>query len=202
VVSTPLRRQQRHRCSSRSIPGAIDSAPTITDAETVLSAVFHNFVSLLIEAVEAEVGAIGRSSDSRKWVGGTPSLMHMLDGLSLTTGSDAGKAVGVGRFKIIKAGTAFATGATTLLGNPFGASAGTPDPLVFMMPAKTASLTHDDMKLGPICPRGSASYVGSAFQLRYAAHCGYLWPTATGGAPVSAQTFTVEGLIFYMPQKA
>lgn len=181
-------------------PGGIDSAPTITDAETVLSAVFHNFVSTLIEAIEAEVGPIATGSDPKTWVGGKPSLMHMLDELSITTGTHAGKIAGLGRFYVSKAGTAFGTATSHNWTNPSGTVlAGNLDPLAFLVPLQTSGISDDDMAAGPICPRGRAGESAGTISLTYAAHKAQNAPF-NGGAPTSAKTFTVEGVVVYLKQ--
>lgn len=182
-------------------PGGIDAAPIIADAETVLSGVFFNFVSVLIETIEAEIGPLAKTADETTWIGGKPSLMHMLDELSVTTGSYANQIAGVGRFWVSKAGTSFGTAATVTLTNPSGTILlNNLDPLVFMMPMQTAGISDSDMAAGPICPRGRAGESPGNITVTYAAHKAQQ-PPSGGGAPTSAKTFTVEGVAIYLKQR-
>jgi len=183
-------------------PSTVDTAPTIVDGAAVVSAIWINFLSELVEAVEAEIGELGNgSADEAKWVGGAANLAAMLNELQIASGSNAGKLKGITKVTVSKIGTAYATVARVSLTPPAARTSALP--MVFGTSLLTSGISLSDWIDGPAMVRGvslnnppflSVDYMGARVGIGFGGGTqGSLNP-----APTSTKTFTTELTLFQM----
>lgn len=182
-------------------PGGFDQGPPIIDDLTPLVAQWHNYLSLMVEAVMAEVGPIGKNSQST--VGNSTSLMRFLgvEGaarLSLyksVTKSEAGQLFGVMKAHVSGTGVYANNVQTTSLTNHHGGDPGNRVPLVFACTNQLPTTSVADMAIGPTVMRCDSTTPSSSgnITVRYRA-C-----APGGGSPSGGATHSADLLVFFMP---
>lgn len=73
-------------------PGTRDEKPDLVDAVTLMTGIYLNFLQLVVENVEAQIGPIDRNGDNL--IMGKPSFRDFLDDITLGTNENPGKIVG------------------------------------------------------------------------------------------------------------
>ncbi len=190
-------------------PGALDdvgSGATLTfaDDSTVLVALFTNFLGAVIQTIQAELGALavnGKSISTR--VAGKATLVEMLDQISLGTVANAGKLVGVKRWR--RTSTAWGGQQTLAVDVGFRPNDKSNKPVAevaFWAYLVQGQRTLAEVLTGPVNVRGRALFataIGSTVNcVMSSAQIANANP-GTGGAPTASASFTVEGLLFFMP---
>lgn len=148
-------------------PGAKDLPPTIVDDETPLSAQWTNYLGLLIEAIEAEVGPFPQDMTRA----GVPlrNLKDLLGtavmaGLSIPAGigrAGPGRLYGVQQLRFRKLATEYAIVESGTITAPFAWPRTPPkQPLFFAIPEAPASGVLDLLH-GPTIVRGHAWWVNA-----------------------------------------
>jgi len=190
-------------------PQAKDVMPTIADDVTPLSAQWTNYLGLLIEAIEAEIGPFpqgmvrfGAPIRNLKDLLGTAVMSGL--SASRSAGVNAqGKLFGVQQFHLTKLASLYALVATGSLSSPFAwPKSPAKQPLFFAITEAPAS-GNQDIIAGPAIVRGNATWTTStAIGYQYRGHTG-----AGAGSPTwdphvdpgrSDQLIRMDALVFYM----
>ena len=180
-------------------PFAIDTPPTITNNLTPLVGQYENYLSLLIEVIESEVGAL--ADPITGLIGGKTTLMDFLGTeaaprISQAVGNSAGQIFGFEKTSAVGAGSAFgsasavATGSHTTLS---GQNTALARPLMFSCTQMTNPNYRWIDNNGVFAVRGEASWgASSSITYKYRGCDG-----TTAGTPVGTATHRVHLLFLY-----
>lgn len=188
-------------------PSALDQAPTIGQ-RTPLSGVYWNYLGLLLEVIQAEIGPIafpfkpGVSAryNLAEWLG-NEVLGNAISNWRSVAKAQGGNARGqiYGITKIFEQGTAtfFAGRRTVNKTLSQGAHPLGKDPVLFghtsaRNPATGVGHAASDLFNGPILIRGKADVVGSTLQVTYRG------AKSSGGQPTGSATFSANLVAIYM----
>lgn len=187
-------------------PGGIDDVGTgktleFADDSSVLVALFTNFLGAIVQAIQTELGPLATNGlDENKWIAGSANLRDLLDQISLGTASGKGKLVGVKRWSKTKIGWG---GQITVSADVGYRPAGSPNEVAVWAYLVQGQRTLVEVLTGPTSVRGRALFASSTSTsvniVLSAAEVGNANP-GLGGAPTNgAASYTVEGLVFFMP---
>lgn len=180
-------------------PFALDVAPALVEGVTPLSAQWDNYLGLMVEAVQAEIGPIGSLTGL---IGGvSASLMDFLGTevaarISVVKGNDAGRIFGLHHVRTAVAGTNYgaATPNSLTITKTHGQQpSGVVAPLVFGCPQ--GDVLGSLPTTGPWVPRGNAVIDNGANWTMYYRGCR---GDAFAGLCTGATVYTVDWMLFYM----
>lgn len=171
------------------------------DGTTPLVTLYTNFLAAVLEAIQMELGPLATvGEDPNTWIAGKASLRDVLDQISQATAAGPGKLVGVLRWSR----TSLAWGGVQNLSLVAGfRPAGSPTP-IFSAILNQGARTLAEVLTGPTAVRGQAVWqTGTSILAQMiAAKNGAGGNPGLGGSPTFAASFTVEGVIFFMPEGA
>lgn len=183
-------------------PAAIDTPPAIAgDQSTPIVGLFHNYLGLLIEAVQAEVGPLdlfqaGQSRDLLYWLGSelTGNRVSNWRSQTKTSGGDAaGQVFGLHKRTVSGASTFYNPTQSTTFSALQGQHPTTKTPVLFATPS---AFNHGaGIFTGPAIIRGQVTgFAGGAYPAQFRGANGLF----AGGDSSGAGTFQADLLLLYM----
>lgn len=184
-------------------PMALDIPPTITE-KTPLSGLYSNFLALLLEAVQGEIGPIvlpfypaqGRPFSLQEWLGSevAGNAVSCWNSSAKAQGGNArGQIFGLQVHTVSGVATSFGTLPSVLVPISQGIHLGGKEPVTFGMVSAFGHLPTDFFA-GPAVIRGRATQLALNWSLIYRGAAG----DAPGGLPTGSGTFNAALLMLYM----
>ncbi len=182
-------------------PNSIDTPPTIDD-ETPLSGIYWNYLGMMLEAIQTEVGpmVLGLGTlNLLQWLGSEvsgSSISNWQDSAKSAGGNSKGQVYGLQIAHVSGTASLFANSQIWSATNPHGATPTGKEPIMFC--SVSAFQDPANVFTGPAAVRAFGSFNASSTSIsgQYRGNNGL----SGGGSPSGSGTYSAMLLAFYMTE--